>query len=135
MKTTAGLDAYTTPKYASISYVVRKAGETPTKKIQQWFRGVRTKGVLNQREETKTRQVRGQITKTGPAKPAGTGRRNHHKCKGSELYKRQEDQGSTPTQARKHACWSKVGGPWNLLGNKLNPKEKGKKLMCTKQFP
>ena len=57
----------------------------------------------------------GQVTKTGQAKLAETGRRNHHNFsawllrKWSEVNQRVEGQGSTPTKTRKHTCWSKVG--------------------------
>ena len=58
----------------------------------------------------------GQVTKTEQAKLAQTGRRNHNKFsawlrKWSQLNQWLEGQGSTPTQARKHMCWSKVGQP------------------------
>ena len=85
------------------------------RKTQQFCR-LRSKGMLNRREETKTQQVCGQVTKTGQAKSAGTGRRNYHNFsawlrKWSDLNQWLEGQGSTPTQARTHRCWSKVGQP------------------------
>ena len=63
----------------------------------------------------------GQVTKKGQAKPAQTGRRNHHRClawlrKCSQLNQWLEGQGSTPTRARKPIC---ARQKWN------NPKRQG----------
>ena len=105
-----------TTKFAPISYVVQKTRERPTKTNPQRFSGMRSKGMLNRREETKTCQVCGQVTKTGQTIPTRTGKQNHHNFSGwlrkwSEQKQWLEGEGSAPTQARKHTRWSRVGQP------------------------
>ena len=64
---------------ASINtYDVRSVGKCQEANIPQRFHGRRNKDNLKRREETKARQVCGQVTQSGQAKPARTGTRNRN---------------------------------------------------------
>ena len=76
--TTAGLETYTMPKYAPISYVVQKARERPTKKNTTPGSRTAKQGYTKPTRENENTAGLGLVTKTGQAKPAQTGRRNHH---------------------------------------------------------
>ena len=76
--TTAGLETYTTLKFAPIPYVVQKRkGKANQNKPTAIWRDA-NRGYAKPTRGNETRQVCGQVVKTEQAKPGRRGKQNHH---------------------------------------------------------